>query len=128
MKPLSSIFFLVLAFTSGTAWSFTPDLIKGCEVIAEKRSSVRGMDSVNAAYCLGVLDGILTVTQKNQMPMQILDPCFSKRELAPAELAKDVVRILRERPEILEISRSSTTDRGGISAFIALAAAYPCKR
>lgn len=109
-----------------SASAFTPDLVKGCKVIAEAQKNPSTSDAIHAAYCLGVLDGIFTVLSKQQTRVPLPDPCFSKRLIPPSELAGQVVRVLTEQPKISEMAKKAANDRGAMAAYLALAVTNKC--
>jgi hypothetical protein len=74
MKAFFVTVFFLSTFVSPCSWAFTPDLIRGCTAIAEERKSTLGEDAVHAAYCLGVLDGIMTATFQRQKPVPLPYP------------------------------------------------------
>ncbi|MCV2439858.1 hypothetical protein [Paucibacter sp. DJ2R-2] len=55
----------ILCFTPAAS-AFAPDLIRGCKVIAAMQKDATPADAIHAAYCLGVLDGILAAVSKKQ--------------------------------------------------------------
>lgn len=116
----------ILMSASPAATAFSPNLISGCKAIAEKQKNVSGREAVHAAYCLGVLDGIVTVLSKQQTGVPLPDPCFSKTILPMDELAGQVVRVLTEQPKIVELAKRSASDRGSMAAYLALAMANRC--
>lgn len=115
-----------LLATLPSASAFTPDLVRGCRVIAEAQKNPSTSDAIHAAYCLGVLDGILTVISKQQTSVPLPDPCFTKRLIPPNELAEQVVRVLTEQPKISELAKNAANDRGAMAAYLALAVTNKC--
>lgn len=109
-----------------TSLAFKPDLISGCRAIAEERKNTTEVDSVHAAHCLGALDGIMTSTLKRQNPVPLPDPFFNKRSITPSEIARQVVSVLRARPEIIELARRRAANRGTMAIYLALAVSYQC--
>ena len=108
------------------AVAFKPDLIRGCKVIAQAQKNPSTADSIHAAYCLGVLDGIFTAISKQQSAVSLPDPCFSKTLIPPSELAAQVVRVLTEQPKITELANTVANDRGAMAAYFALAVTNKC--
>lgn len=119
---------LLCSIVSTATQAFSPDLIRGCKTIAEERRNTTGTDAVHAAYCLGVIDGIMAATLKRQSANPLPDPCFDKPSIKPNELAQQVVSILSERPEIIELARHSANDRGAMATYLALAISYKCDK
>lgn len=115
-----------LLTTLPSASAFTPDLVRGCRVIAEAQKNPSTPDAIHAAYCLGVLDGIFAVVSKQQAGVPLPDPCFSRTSIPPSELAEQVVRVLTERPKISELARNAANDRGAMAAYLALAVTNKC--
>lgn len=126
-KYLAVLVCVIGTFSTTSVSAFTPDLIKGCSIIANGKKDTSGMDAVNAAYCLGVLDGILASTFKRQINSPLPDPCFDKRTIQPSEIARQVVLILNAKPELLEMSRRMAADRGGLATYLALSFSYKCE-
>ena len=116
----------IAAFLSPLSWGFTPDLLRGCTVIAEQRKNSQGDDAIHAAYCLGVLDGIMTSTFQRQNPSPFPYPCFEQQTITPNEVAKRVVFLLKAKPELIEMARRSASDRGAMATYLAIAASYRC--
>lgn len=126
MKAFFVTVFFLSTFVSPCSWAFTPDLIRGCTAIAEERKSTLGEDAVHAAYCLGVLDGIMTATFQRQKPVPLPYPCFDKQSIMPSEVARQVLSVLRAKPELIELARRSAGDRGAMVTYLALAVSYQC--
>lgn len=116
-----------LMLSSACAFSFSPDLIKGCKVISEERKDASLEEAVHAAYCLGVIDGIFTVVSRNQTRTPIPDPCFTQKYQEPKDMAANIVKTLKERPKILEAARKISGRPGAMASFFALSIAYQCK-
>lgn len=110
-----------------SASAFTPDVVRGCTVIAQAQKSPSTGDSIHAAYCLGVLDGIFAAVSKQKMDVPLPDPCFSKTLTQPSVLAAQVVRVLKEQPRISEVAKTAASDRGAMAAYLALAISNKCK-
>lgn len=115
---------LILFLPSASA--FTPDLVRGCRVIAQSQKNPSTSDAIHAAYCLGVLDGIFAAVSKQQTGVPLPDPCFGKALVPPSELAEQVVRVLTEQPKVSELAKRAANDRGAMAAYLALAVANKC--
>lgn len=127
MSTRSCISAVAMLLYASSASAFTFDLIKGCTLIAQgAKLSASSPDAVHAAYCLGVLDGIFASRSKDQTGVQLPDPCFSKAQSQPAELAGQVVSVLEQKPRLLEVARATASDRGAMAAYLALAIANRC--
>jgi hypothetical protein len=112
--------------TLPSASAFTPDVVRGCKVIAQAQKNPSAADAVHAAYCLGLVDGIFTSISKQQTATPLPDPCFNKTFIPPSELAEQVVRVLTEQPKISELGRTAVNDRGAMATYLALAVANKC--
>lgn len=115
-----------LVSLSTSTHAFKPDIVRGCRTIAQAQKNVSSPDAIHAAYCLGVIDGIITARSKQQFPVPLPDPCFYKALVPPKELAEQIVRVLTEKPEILELSRRVANDPGAIAAYFALGLENKC--
>jgi hypothetical protein len=116
----------LFAFVS-SASAFTPDVVRGCTVIAQAQKNPTTADALHAAYCLGVIDGIFASVSKQQTGVPLPDPCFAKVSMQPSELAMQIVRVLKEQPRISELATSVASDRGAMAAYLALAMSNRCK-
>jgi hypothetical protein len=118
-------FFLCGAITLHS-WAFKPDITTGCKVVAEQQSNPSSIDAIHAAYCLGVLDGITSSILKRQSDAPLPDPCFDKQRISPYKLARQVVVVLSDKPELVEMAHRSAKDRGSMAAYVALALTNQC--
>jgi len=126
-KMLRRIAAMVVCGLVTSASAFTPDVVRGCTVIAQAQKSPSTGDSIHAAYCLGVLDGIFAAVSKQQMNVPLPAPCFGATPILPSELAGQVVRVLKEQPRISELAKIAGSDRGAMAAYLALAISNKCK-
>ena len=117
----------VFCCAATNAFSFSPDLVKGCEIISEGRKNTKPEDAIDAAYCLGVIDGIFATVAKNQNKIPMPDPCFTERLVDTKEMAGNVVKVLAARPKILEAARKVGGRSESTAGLIALSIAYQCR-
>ena len=128
MTHLNKLFAAALFCGAATnSFAFSPDLVKGCKIIAEGRKDTKPDDAIHAAYCLGVLDGIFASVSKNKNKTPIPDPCFTERFVDTKEMAGNVVKVLEERPKILEAARKISGRTESMASLIALSIAYQCR-
>lgn len=123
---MRAVVMIAIALSGQMASAWTPDLVRGCRAIAEASKNTSKDDAIHAAYCLGVLDGILTTVSKQRTGVPLPDPCFNQALVHPGKLAEQVVRVLTAQPRLLEVAKSSANDRGGMAAYVALAIENKC--
>lgn len=122
MKKYVFLYLTSFCFATNTsAESIKFDTQRGCEIVAQGKKT-QGMDSVHAAYCVGLLDGALGTklyekTAPNALP-RICPPAFLPTEKAAAAVAEEMKR---------EAMKKEGAPRG-FNEIFALALSYPCPK
>jgi len=116
---LAALAFVPSAFAQASKSPF--DLQKGCEILSKAPSNLQGMDAVNSAYCLGLLDGAIGAHHMDKAIAPGIPKFCPPSKISTYEAAANVANLLKNK----KLAALGEQVRGG-PALLALSIAYPC--